>query len=103
MPHDDTIFLKGSVDVLSFFNEEQLRRVTPDIERATYKKGDLLMFKGEITSGFYIIKQGKVRVSTKEKNYDLARGDFFGEMSVLEDTAATESVRASEDDTEIIT
>ncbi len=34
VPNDDTIFLKKSVDVLSFFNEEQLRRITPDIERA---------------------------------------------------------------------
>lgn len=108
MPHDDTIFLKSNVDMLSLFNEDQLRRVTPDIERHTYSKGELVLFKGEITSGLYFVKKGKAVLQKKSAGAEpechaLASGDFFGEMSVLEDAAAAESVRAAEDGTEILT
>ena len=110
MPYEDTMFLKTSVDVLSFFDPEQLRRITPDIERNTYKKGDIVIFKGQITDGFYIIKKGSVNVVMKPKpgqtdpvTVPLATGDFFGEMSIIEETAATAAVRAAVDDTEILT
>lgn len=110
MPYEDTMFLKMSVDVLSFFDPEQLRRITPDIERHTYKKGETVVFKGQITDGFYIIKKGSVNVVMKPKPGEenpvvvpLSAGDFFGEMSLLEETAATASVKASVDETEILT
>lgn len=109
MPFEDTMFLKSSVDVLSFFNVEQLRRVTPDIEHKTYSKGDTIIFKGEISDSFFIVKKGGVAVNLKPKPgtsdpvvVALAAGDFFGEMSLLEDTAATALVKASEDGTEIL-
>lgn len=110
MPYEDTMFLKTSVDVLSFFDPDQLRRITPDIERATYKKGETVIFKGQITDGFYIIKKGSVSVFVKPKPgqseptvVPLGTGDFFGEMSLLEETAATAAVKAAVDDTEILT
>jgi len=108
MPNDDTIFLKTSVDVLSFFNEDQLRRVTPDIERKTYAKGETVLFRGEITNGLYVIKKGKVELINKGKTgeparHELVGGDFFGEMSVLEEIASISSVRASADGTEVLT
>lgn len=107
MPYDDTLFLKSKVDILSFFNEEQLRKVTPDIERNVYAKGDYVLLKGEVANGFYIVKQGRVAVLLKPKEkpeqvQELAAGEFFGEISLLEDTAATASVKAAEDGTEVI-
>lgn len=108
MPYDDTMFLKNKVDILSLFNEEQLRRVTPDIEHKTYAQGEVVILRGEVTSGLYIVKKGAVKVIMKPKGEpeitrDLPAGGFFGEISLLEDTAATESVKASAEDTEIIT
>ena len=108
MPYDDTMFLKTKVDILSFFNEEQLRRVTPDIEHKTYAKGEVVILKGEVTSGLYIVKKGSVKVIMKPKGEpeivrELPAGGFFGEISLLEDTAATESVKSSAEDTEILT
>ncbi|MFH2204736.1 MAG: cyclic nucleotide-binding domain-containing protein [Elusimicrobiota bacterium] len=108
MPNDDTMFLNAKVDILSFFNPDQLRKVTPDIEHHIYKNGESVVFKGQITDGFYIIKQGQVVVSTKNGkgqpvSVKLGVGDFFGEMSVLEDTAATAGVKAGADGTEILT
>ncbi len=108
MPHEDTMFLNTKVDILSFFDPDQLRKVTPDIEHNTYKSGESIVFKGQITDGFYIIKQGKVMVNTKNSkgrpvSVKLEVGDFFGEMSVLEDTASTSSIKAAADGTEVLT
>lgn len=106
MPFDDTIFLKQSVEVLSFFNEEQLRRVTPDIERTAYKAGQTVLLRGEVTSAFYIIKSGKVSATYKTKTgpvvRELKKGEFFGEVSLLEDMPSDAAIKAVEDDTQIL-
>lgn len=106
-PFDDTVFLKKSVEVLSFFNEEQLRRVTPDIERASYKTGQTVLLRGEVTSAFYIVKSGQVRASYKTAAgpvaLDLKAGDFFGEISLLEDMPNDASIKALEEDTVVLT
>ena len=108
MPNEDTLFLKTKVDILSFIEEAQLRLITPDIEHATYAKGQPILMKGEVTNNFYIIKKGKVTVVLKPKKgettqLELSVGEFFGEISMLESTAVTASVKSSEDDTEVLT
>jgi CRP-like cAMP-binding protein len=106
MPFEDTIFLKSSVDVLSFFNEEQLRRVTPDIERATYANGQMLVMRGEVTSAFYILKKGKAvahyKTKTVNTTFELKPGDFFGTVSLLEDAPSDLQIKAAEDDTQVL-
>ena len=106
-PFDDTLFLKSSVDVLSFFNEEQLRRVTPDIERTTYKAGQTVLLRGEVSSGFYIIKKGRATAAYKTPagvaQHPLGVGDFFGVISLLQDMPSDASVKAAENGTEILT
>lgn len=109
MPFDDTIFLKKKVDVLSFFTDEQLRHVTSVIERNSYKKGQTLVFQGEVTNNFFVIKKGRVSVShrnPKDKEQamstELKAGDFFGEVSLLENLTSNATVKAAEDDTEVL-
>ncbi len=107
MPFDDTIFLKKKVSVLSFFTEDELRKITSDIERNFYKNGQTIMFQGEVTRNFYVIKKGRVEVFTKKEGEkvplgDLEAGDFFGEVSLLVPSAAIATVKALEDETEVL-
>ena len=106
VPFEDTVFLKN-IDVLSFFNEDQLRRVTPDIERQAYAKGHTLMLRGEISSGFCIIKKGSAVATYKTKagpvSVPLKAGDFFGEITLLQDAPSDTSIKAEEDDTVVLT
>lgn len=102
MPFDDTMFLKQSVEVLSFFNEEQLRKVTPDIERASYKAGQTVIVRGEVTSAFYIVKKGRACAAYKGKTVELKAGDFFGVLSLLGDMPNDASIKALEDDTVVL-
>lgn len=105
-PFDDTMFLKN-IDVLSFFNEEQLRRVTPDIERRDYKAGQTVILRGEVSSGFYIIKKGRAlaryQLARGPVQAELKPGDFFGVMSLLGDEASDASIKAAEDETTVLT
>lgn len=100
------MFLKQSVEVLSFFNEDQLRRVTPDIERTSYNAGQMVLLRGEVTSAFYIIKKGGVTATYKNKEgttaVELKAGDFFGEISLLEDMPSDAAIKASADDTVVL-
>lgn len=105
-PFDETMFLKQSVEVLSFFNEEQLRRITPDIERSAYAKGQTVLMRGEVSSAFYIIKKGRAVATYKTKTgmvtAELKAGDFFGEISLLEDMPSDASIKSDEDDTVVM-
>jgi CRP-like cAMP-binding protein len=103
MPHEDTMFIKTNVDVLSFMEPDQLRKITPDIEHHTYQKGSPVIFKGEITEGFYIVKKGSVQAARKAGDAaTLKTGDFFGEISIIEEVGSVETIKALEDGTEII-
>ncbi len=107
MPFDDTIFLKSKVDILSFFTDDQLRRITAVVDRKTFGKGQTVVFQGEVSNNFHIVRRGKVEVvakagKDKARLAELNPGDFFGEMSLLESTAATATIKAAEDDTEIL-
>lgn len=108
MPFDDTIFLRKNVDILSFFTDEQLRRVTAVVERNIYDVGKLIIFQGEIGQNFYIIKRGKVQVTARSGKdraelAELKTGDFFGEISLLDEVPVSATVKVTEADTEILT
>ncbi len=108
MPFDDTVFLKKNVDVLSFFTDEQLRKITNTVDRKLYNAGQTVVFQGEIGQNFYVIKKGKAQVTArsgkdKVELAELKAGDFFGEMSLLEEVPVSATVKAMEADTEILT
>jgi CRP-like cAMP-binding protein len=107
MPFDDTMFIKRNVDILSFFTEEQIRAITQDVDRQVFKKGQTVVFRGEINSNFNILKNGRAEVSVKNGGdtvilSTLGPGDFFGEMSLLESAPAGATIRAVEDDTVVL-
>ena len=69
----------------------------------TFKKGNIIIKEGDIGKDFAIILEGKVRISTvipgigEESLNILNTGDFFGEMSLLEDAPRSATVIAHED------
>jgi CRP-like cAMP-binding protein len=108
VPFDDTVFLKKNVDVLSFFTDEQLRKITSVIDRKVYNAGQTVVFQGEIGQNFYVIKRGKAQVTArsgkdKVELAELKGGDFFGEMSLLEEVPVSATVKVVDQDTEILT
>src|SRR3972149_3952503 len=73
-----------------------------DKYRVTFKKGDLIFAEGDLGSEMFIIQSGKVRIFKNIDGYDqtltvLEKGDFFGEMSILEGMPRAASAETEED------
>lgn len=71
-----------------------------------YRKGDIIFREGDLGTEMYIIQNGKVRIYKDIDGYDqtltvLEKGDFFGEMAILEGLPRTATAEA-EEDTELI-
>ncbi len=65
----------------------------------TYSDGDVIVKEGDKGTEMYIINSGEVKVSKRmeDKQVELAqlgRGDFFGEMSLLENVSRSATVTA---------
>lgn len=70
--------------------------------KVSYRKGDLIFNEGELGSEMFIIQSGKIRIFKTIDGYDqtlavLEKGDFFGEMSVLEGMPRSASAEAEQD------
>ncbi|MGQ9618466.1 MAG: cyclic nucleotide-binding domain-containing protein [Candidatus Aminicenantia bacterium] len=68
----------------------------------SYKKGELIFKEGEHAEEMFVIHSGKVRIFKKidDKEETLAileKGDFFGEMGILENLPRSASAEAFED------
>lgn len=68
----------------------------------TYDKGEVIYDQGDVGNCMFIIKDGqvtlvKVALEIEEEMGTLAKGDFFGELSILEHSNRTETARAETD------
>jgi CRP-like cAMP-binding protein len=67
-----------------------------------FAAGDFVFREGDLGTEMYIVHEGRVEILKKVQDGDhllatLEKGDFFGEMSILEDLPRAASARASSD------
>jgi CRP-like cAMP-binding protein len=70
--------------------------------RVSVQKGEIIFSEGDLGNEMFIIQSGKVRIFKTIDRFDqtltvLEKGDFFGEMSVLEGLPRSASAEAEED------
>lgn len=93
----------GRVSLFTSLDSEQLLRVIKLIIHKEYKKGELLLFEGEIRNDLVIVNKGQVKafrntIDGKEQIlYIFSEGDFFGEKNLLRDQASNYGVEALEE------
>jgi len=75
-----------------------LKTISNHISIKKYKRNQVVIHEGDINEHFYIIKMGEIKVYRKNKyNQDIVlallhEGDFFGELSILDENAASANV-----------
>jgi CRP-like cAMP-binding protein len=90
-------------DVALFSNleDKQLTLIKGLLREANYSPGTHIIDEGTIAESVFIIVSGKVRIhlSFGREQIELAKlgpGEFFGEMSLIDDHAAVATVEAEE-------
>mmetsp|Transcript_24926 Transcript_24926/g.37294 ORF Transcript_24926/g.37294 Transcript_24926/m.37294 type:complete len:714 (+) Transcript_24926:284-2425(+) len=88
------------VPFLADLDDQKLSRISDSLNLAQWKKGDVIISKGEMGHSFHIIKEGKVRVSNIAVGQSpyvdriLGPGEYVGERALLTGDKTTEYVTA---------
>lgn len=76
--------------LLADLNDSELKNIGSIIKEMSFKKGEHLFKEKEDTRGIFLIRSGKVEISKmttdgwKQTLAVLAKGSFFGELSIVE-------------------
>ena len=88
---------------LTGLSETQLISATPQLERMTFKAGQVVVRQGEAADHFYIISRGEAEVVREEADGQelvisrLGSGQYFGEIGLLHGGKRIATVRAAGD------
>jgi CRP/FNR family transcriptional regulator/CRP/FNR family cyclic AMP-dependent transcriptional regulator len=98
----------SKISLFALIKKRDLRRIAKLAHHHSFKRGDLIIKKGEIDSRLFVIISDEVEVikrlgSQNEKSLNILRSNnYFGEMALLDNYVRTASVVARED-TEALT
>jgi len=98
----DLATILRSVPIFAELKEREIRELGQIVHRRVYEKDEVIFREGEVGAGMYIILEGSVRIYTRafdSQEIELAqfgRGDFFGEVALLDDGPRSASAVARE-------
>ncbi|HHU90785.1 MAG TPA: Crp/Fnr family transcriptional regulator [Clostridiaceae bacterium] len=93
----------GRVSLFTSLDTDQLLQVIKLIVHKEYKKGELLLFEGEVRNDLVIVNKGQVKAfrntidGREQILYIFSEGDFFGEKNLLRDQPSNYAVEALEE------
>ena len=83
------------VPLFSALKGKQLKRVAEAMSERTFSAGEEITKEGEVGVGFYVIEEGRARVTMNELTVgELGPGDHFGEISLIAETPRAATVIA---------
>jgi NTE family protein len=91
--------LLATIPIFSFLGRSELAAVQELFIEEIHQKGDIICRQGEEGNTFYVVLDGELDVLAGEHDQNLIailkRGDFFGEMALLQGGKRTATVAAS--------
>ena len=97
----DTQFL-ASVPLFSALDEAELNKLAQLFQNTAINEGGVIFAKGDLGDILYIIESGTVKISVEGIHHEvitlttLERGDFFGELTLFDQSPRTASATAFE-------
>lgn len=86
--------LLSAFPVFSTLAEEDLKRLARRLKERVFAADAFVFRRGERAEGMYFIANGAVEIVIGEDRHRLGRGDFFGEMALLDQSRRSASVRS---------
>ena len=102
---EDNLWAKETLKKLDFFSHcagDDIALLAESLEKHRYRKETVILFQGEISNRFFLIKKGTVSVwktagDNKKMVAELGPGSYFGEISLMTPSGATATVKAQTD------
>lgn len=87
---------------------QDIQTLALNMRNETYRKGETVLFQGVISNQLYFVISGMVGVYARKDKVtrfiaNLEKGSYFGEISLIKNCAATATIKAGVDETEIYT
>ena len=97
LTRDEKIAMLGSMPLFEGVDAEGLGGIADRTVEVDYGAGGVIVREGEIGTGFFVVVSGAVRVVRDGETVStLGRGEFFGELSVLDHRPRNAQVVAAE-------
>ena len=94
---EEKIGLLGGVELFAAVAPDGLRQVAERCVEVAYPAGRWIVRQGEIGTGFFLIVAGRARVVRNDEVIgELGPGEFFGELSILDQQPRVAHVVAEE-------
>ena len=90
------------IPIFEELSSRELKKIIRIIYRRDYQEGELIFKKGQPGAAMFIINEGSAEIfidggGKSTVLAELERGDFFGELALLDDDPRSASARALED------
>ncbi len=94
-PSPETI---ANVPLFAGLERRELERVADAFKERRFKAGDTVASEGQRGAGFFVIAEGKAKVTVGgEERGELGPGDYFGEIALIDEGARTATLVAETD------
>jgi CRP-like cAMP-binding protein len=99
-------FLK-QIDFLKGVPDDNLKSMLFSLQKQDFAAGKIILRQGEIGTNLYMIRRGKVIITTKARANRIHLAElhpplYFGEISLLRPTSATATVTAGDEGAEVL-
>lgn len=86
-----------AVPIFQPLHPNELQELARSLKERVYEPGAVIVKQGDPGVGFFLIAEGAVEVTHDgHRIRDLGRGEFFGELALMEERARTATVTAKE-------
>ncbi len=99
----ETLSLLHSIPLFQGLADDDLRALEGNLQRKSYRAGQIVFSAGDIGSAMYIVESGQVNIhlpgegSRRISLADLARGEIFGELALFDEQPRSASALATTD------